>query len=184
MIYCPSFPFCHFPVIRIDLCVISWKTDIFLNFISCHIFTIYVGGASLRLPAPCRLIAVSGARLSSVDGLVVWCLKMHRHVKPVIAICLQFISNMFTIDTCIQAHWGSAPVFFSYKKLRHQGFMQTGLTLIPVWICNYIDYKLWDELLIDSQTLTVAPLKFGHGISNFNQYFTRHVITYPCWDYS
>ena len=46
--------------------------------------------------------------------------------------------------------------------------MQTGLTLIPVWISNYIDYKFGDKLLIHSQTLTVAPLKFGNGINNFN----------------
>ena len=50
-----------------------------------------MGGASLRLPAACRLIAVSAACLPSVNGLVVRCLKMHRHVKPAIAICFQFI---------------------------------------------------------------------------------------------
>ena len=53
------------------------------------------------------------------------------------------------------------------KKLRHEGFMKTGLTLIPAWISNYIDYKVWDELLIYSQTSMVASLKFGNGISNF-----------------
>ena len=61
----------------------------------------YVDRAYLRLPAACRLIAVSGARLPTVDGLVVRCIKMHRHVKPAMAICWQFISNMFAIDTCI-----------------------------------------------------------------------------------
>ena len=44
---------------------------------------------------------------------------------------------------------------------------KTGLTLIPAWISNYIDYKVWDELLIYSQTSMVASLKFGNGISNF-----------------
>ena len=47
-------------------------------------FAIYVGGASLGLPTACRLIAVSGARLPSVDGLVVRCIKMHHHVKSAI----------------------------------------------------------------------------------------------------
>ena len=55
---------------------------------------IYVGGASLGLPTACRLIAVSGPRLPSVDGLVVRCIKMQHHVKSAIIICLQFISNM------------------------------------------------------------------------------------------
>ena len=67
------------------------KMTFFPNFFSCHIFAIYVGGASLGLPTACRLIAVSGARLPSVDGLVVRCIKMHHHVKSAITICLQFI---------------------------------------------------------------------------------------------
>ena len=67
------------------------KMTFFPNFFSNHIFAIYVGGASLRLPTACRLIAVSGARLPLVDGLVVRCIKMHHHVKSAITICLQFI---------------------------------------------------------------------------------------------
>ena len=67
------------------------KMTFFPNFFSYHIFAIYVGGASLGLPTACRLIAVSGARLPSVDGLVVRCIKVHHHVKSAIAICSQFI---------------------------------------------------------------------------------------------
>ena len=67
------------------------KMTFFPNFFSYHIFAIYVGGASVGLPTACRLIAVSGARLLSVDGLVVRCIKMHHHVKSAITICLQFI---------------------------------------------------------------------------------------------
>ena len=67
------------------------KMTFFPNFFSYHIFAIYVGAASLGLPIACRLIAVSGARLPSVDGLVVRCIKMHHHVKSAITICLQFI---------------------------------------------------------------------------------------------
>ena len=74
-----------------------------------------MGGASLRLPAAYRLITVSGARLLSVDGLAVSCIKMHHHVKPAITICLQFISNLITITTCIQTREGSAPVFCLQK---------------------------------------------------------------------
>ena len=47
------------------------KMTFFPNFFSYHIFAIYVGGASLGLPTACRLIAVSGARLPSANGLVV-----------------------------------------------------------------------------------------------------------------
>ena len=73
------------------LCDFVNKWHFFLIFFSYHIFAIYVGGASLGLPTACRLIAVSGARLPSVDGLVVRCIKMHHHVKSVITIYLQFI---------------------------------------------------------------------------------------------
>ena len=45
------------------------------KIISYHIFAIYVGGASLGVPTACRLIAVSGARLPSANGLVVRCIK-------------------------------------------------------------------------------------------------------------
>ena len=92
------------------------KWHFFPNFFSYHIFAIYVGGASLGLPTACRVIAVSGARLPSVDGLVVRCIKMHHHVKSAITICLQFIQNMFTIYTCIPTHRGSAPVFYLQKS--------------------------------------------------------------------
>ena len=76
MFCCPSSLFGYCPIIRIDFRVILVKKlHIFLNFISYHIFAIYVGGASLELPTACRLIAVSGARLPSADGLVVRCMK-------------------------------------------------------------------------------------------------------------
>ena len=91
MFYCPGSLFGYCPIIRIGFCVILCKNDFFPNCFSYHIFAINVGGASLGLPTACRLIAVSGARLPSVDGLVVRCIKMHHHVKSAITICLQFI---------------------------------------------------------------------------------------------
>ena len=81
MLYCPGSLFGYCPIIRIGFCVILWKNDIFSYFFSNHIFAIYVGGASLGLPTACRLIAVSGARLPSVDGLVVRCTSTHIHAR-------------------------------------------------------------------------------------------------------
>ena len=97
------------------MCYSVKKLHFFLNLISYHIFVIYVGRASLGLPTACRLIAVSGARFPSVDGLVVRCIKMHHHVKSAITICLQFISSMFTKYMCTPSHRGSAPVFYLQK---------------------------------------------------------------------
>ena len=98
------------------------KMTFFPNFFSYHIFAIFVGGASLGLPTTCRLIAVSGARLPSVDGLVVRCIKMHHHVKSAITICC----NLF--KTCLRyirvyQHTEALLLCFTYKKLRHEGFM-------------------------------------------------------------
>ena len=56
-----------------------------------------------------------------------------------------------------------------------------GLILIPTWISNYIQYKERDKVTNPFPTSTVQPLKFGS--SNFISYFTRPVITDPCWDY-
>ena len=127
MFYCPGSLFGYCPIIRIDFCVILWKNYIFSLLLSYHIFATYVGGASLGLPTACRLIAVSGACLPLVDGLVVRCIKMHHHVKSAITICLQFISNMFTIYTCIPTHRGSAPGSARSSVFRAWGRMSRGL---------------------------------------------------------
>ena len=70
------------------------KMTFFINFISFHIFAIYVGGACWGLPAACRLIAVSGARLPSVDGLTV------RYIKN--APLLNLPSKYGTLLLCLQ----------------------------------------------------------------------------------
>ena len=82
------------------------KMTFFLNFISFHIFAIYVGGACWGLPAACRLIAVSGARLPSVDGLTV------RYIKnaPLSNLPSKYVSDLF--QTCFQ---------YMYVRYKHTG---------------------------------------------------------------
>ena len=72
------------------------KMTFFLNFISFHIFAIYVGGACWGRPAACRLIAVSGARLPSVDGLTV------RYIKnaPPLNLPSKYVCDVF--QTCFR----------------------------------------------------------------------------------
>ena len=42
-----------------------------------------------------------------------------------------------------------------YVAIDHQGpFHQQGLTLIPTWISNYIDYKGWDYITSTVQSLS------------------------------
>ena len=98
------------------------KMAFFLNFISYHIFAIYVGGASLGLPTGCRLIAVSGVLLPSVDGLVVRCIKC----TTMLNLPSQYVCNLF--QTCLRyirvyQHTEALLLCFTYKKLRHEGFM-------------------------------------------------------------
>ena len=130
MYYCPGSLFCYWPVIRIDACMISEKMTFSLNFINYHIFAIYVGGASSELPDVCRLIAVSGARLPSFDGLAVSCIKctamlnlQSQYVYCLLQICLRYIYIYIYIYIYLYANtqglWSCA---FAYMWLRHQGF--------------------------------------------------------------
>ena len=61
-------------------------------------------------------------------------------------------------------------------------FYWHGLPLIPVWICNYIHYKVWDEITHPFLNLNGATVEVWDWISNFiTPHFSRYVITYPCW---
>ena len=86
------------------------KMTFFLNFISFHIFKIYVGGACWGLPAACMLIAVSGARLPSVDGLTVMYIKN----APLLNLPSKCVCDLF--QTCFRymyvwyKHTGTLPL--------------------------------------------------------------------------
>ena len=61
-------------------------------------------------------------------------------------------------------------------------FYQHVLTLIPMWISNYIHYELWDKITYPFPNFNCAAVEVWEWISNFMPYFTGHVITYPYWD--
>ena len=115
------------------------KTTFFLNFISFHIFAIYVGGACWGLPAACGLIAVSGARLPSVDGQTV------RYIKnaPLLNMPSKYVCDLF--QTCFR---------YMYVWYKHTGTLptgssviyMTGLTLVPACISKCTHYKMWNEI--------------------------------------
>ena len=119
MFHCPGSLFGYCPIITIDFCVIL---TFFPYFFSYHIFAIYVGGASLGLPTACRLIAVSGARLPSVDGLVVRSIKY----TTMLNLPSQYVCNLFKTClryTLIYQHTEAPLLCFTYKMLRYEGFM-------------------------------------------------------------
>ena len=42
-------------------------------------------------------------------------------------------------------------------------FYKHGLTLIPAWISNYINYKVWDKITYPPSNFNVQPLKLRNG---------------------
>ena len=47
---------------------------------------------------------------------------------------------------------------------------------------NYILYKMWDEITYPSPNFHgCCTVEVWEWLSNFNQHFTGHVNTYPCW---
>ena len=95
------------------------KWHFFPNFFNYHIFAIYVGGASFGLPTACRLIAVRRARLPSVDGLVVRCIKC----TTMLNLPSQYVCNLFKTCLRVYQHTEALLLCFTYKKLCHEGFM-------------------------------------------------------------
>ena len=62
-------------------------------------------------------------------------------------------------------------------------FYQHGLGLIPVWISNYIRYKVQDEIAYPSPNVNRATVEAPNWIiSYFITHFTGHVIAYSSWD--
>ena len=61
-------------------------------------------------------------------------------------------------------------------------FYKHGLTLIPACISNYTHYEMRDEITYPFLNFNGATVEVQEWISNFIPYFTRQVITYPCWD--
>ena len=88
---------------------------------------------------------------------------------------LGFIRDVWSIY--IPGYWIIPP--FNHGRSCHTHysswahFCKHGLTLIPVWISNNIHDKVCYEI-----TYTFS------WINCFLPYFTGHVVTYPCWDWS
>ena len=61
-------------------------------------------------------------------------------------------------------------------------FYKYGLSLIPTWVSKYIQVKVRDEITYSFSNFNGATIEGWDWISNFIVNFTRHVITYLCWD--
>ena len=50
------------------------------------------------------------------------------------------------------------------------------------WVSNYINYKVWDKIAYPFPNCNSATI--WEYISNSIPHFTRHVITYPCYEWT
>ena len=61
-------------------------------------------------------------------------------------------------------------------------FYWHGLTLIPVWISNYMPGRVWDEITYPFLNFNSYTVEVWKWISNYIPHFIMDAITYPCWD--
>ena len=59
------------------------------------------------------------------------------------------------------------------------GLLLHGLTVITVWVSNYIHHIIWDEFAYSFPNLGGATIEFAELIRNLIPHFTGHVIIYP-----
>ena len=91
-------------------------------------------------------------------------------VKP--SIHLQHVCLAFTSSAAIRPT--------SITPYNRGSLYKHGLTLIPVWISNYIHHKVWDEITYPFPNFNGAAVEVWEWLSNFIPHFTRYVITYSC----
>ena len=116
-------------------------------------------------------------------------------ISPIYDICFQYIDfgrikssrnrqrkavlTLWCHDSCGRKDTGIS------SSLNPGGpFYKPGLTLIPVWISNYIHYKVSDEIVRTFSNFDHGTVEAYEWISNFIPHITEHIITYSCWDLS
>ena len=67
------------------------------------------------------------------------------------------------------------------QQLPRGPFYWYGLTLIPTWVNNYIQYTLWWKYLSIPKLQRCNRWSL-EWINNFTPHFARHMVIYPCWD--
>ena len=95
-----------------------------------------------------------------------------------------FVSILETNWLCYLKVWLKTRNSESHLQKQHNmgPLYQHVLMLIPVWISNYIHYKVWDEITYPFQNFNGCIVEVWEWISNSIPLYIEHVITYPCWD--
>ena len=85
------------------------------------------------------------------------------------------------------AHHIPRPSHMSLNFVTVRAQLQTAGPLLLTWInfdiCNYIHYKVWNEINYPFLNFNGDTIEVWEWINNFIPHFARHVITYPCWDW-
>ena len=58
------------------------------------------------------------------------------------------------------------------------------VTLNPAWISDYTRYKAWDEISYLLPNFNGWTVEVWVWMNNIIPHFTRHMITFACWDFS
>ena len=58
----------------------------------------------------------------------------------------------------------------------------TRINFNPSMDTIYIHYKVWNEITYPFSNFNGVTVEVCKWISNFIAHFTKHVITYPCWN--
>ena len=73
----------------------------------------------------------------------------------------------------------SAPKLLKLDSAYSTPFYQTGLSLIPVWISNYIPSKIWVEITYPFQNFNGASVEVCEWMRYFIPHFIMDAVT--CW---
>ena len=75
---------------------------------------------------------------------------------------------------CIEISWDNWLVL--------SGIPFPDFNLIPSWLSNYINFKIWDEITHPFPDLNIAAVEVWELISDFISHFIMDVIIHPFWD--
>ena len=93
---------------------------------------------------------------------------------------LQYSSIWSTICTLVTHRLMLTLPSIRYLSYYRGPFYQHGLTLISAWKSNYIHSIVLDQITYTFPNFSDYTVEVWEWTNNFH--FTRHVMTYSCWD--
>ena len=141
-------------------------------------------------PGPCitNIIATCRKNFSQWESSFLWKLRCHwlKFLRRVAKTLVIQGPGALAQKPCqpgrgLDTSWRLCDVIVVCVCILQGPILLTCFNLIPVWICDYIHYKSWDEITYPFPNFNGATVEVWEWVSNFISRFTRHVITYPYW---